>query len=183
MRTFSELAFQAAILKFGQGARFPALTGTPENMNTIFQATITAGMSYDEIKRASDALFLRTFTTHLIPSAGQCHQPGLGYRAAGSAQYTLADLPAHQQLILATWWNPLYTGAHAVMAVRMDGGRIFYKNPQYAGSNPIPGIAQGGLNTNPPRRYEDPSQSLESITTSDLGSWIIAYWVPNLALT
>ena len=141
MRTFSELAFQAAILKFGQGARFPALTGTPENMNTIFQATITAGMSYDEIKRALDALFLRTFTTHLIPLPANATNPGWVTAQQGVRNTLLADLPAHQQLILATWWNPLYTGAHAVMAVRMDGGRIFYKNPQYAGSNPIlPGI-------------------------------------------
>ena len=57
------------------------------------------------------------------------------------------------------YWSQPYQFGHAVMGVRRDGGRIFYKNPQYAGSNPQPGTVQGGLNTNPPRRYEDPTQS------------------------
>jgi hypothetical protein len=183
MRSYSELAFQSAILKFGQGARFPALTGTPQNVNAIFQATIKGGMLYDEIKRALDALFIRSFTTHLIPLPPDASNASWAAAQRAVRDSLIQDLPAHDQgLIVAVFWNPLYSGAHAIVGVRRDGGRIFFKNPQYAGSNPLPGITQGGLNSNPPRRYEDPTQSLESITDTELASWIIAYWVPNAVI-
>ena len=183
MRTFSELAFQSAILKFAQGASFPALTGTPQNMNTIFQATITGGLTSDQTKRALDGLFGVNFTTHYValPSA----QTNPAWVAAQTAirDGFVQDLPGRQQqMVFAMYWSQPYQFGHVVMGVRRDGGRIFYKNPQYAGSNPQPGIVQGGLNTNPPRRYEDPTQSLESITEPDLATWIKGYWVPDSAL-
>jgi hypothetical protein len=64
------------------------------------------------------------------------------------------------------------------MAVRRDNGRLFHKNPQDAGSNPQPGIVSGGLRTNPPRRFEDPTQSLESISEADLAT-CKGYWIPG----
>ena len=99
--------------------------------------------------------------------------------------FQAADLPAReQQMIFSTFWGAPYGappngGAHAIMAIRRDGGRIFYKNPQYPGSQPAPGIIQGGTAANPPRRYEDPSQSLESISEADLATWIQSYFVPD----
>jgi hypothetical protein len=72
-----------------------------------------------------------------------------------------------------------------VLGVRRDNGagRIFFKNPQYPGSAPVPGMANGGTAANPPRRYEDVTESLESITDADLGRWITACFVPDRALS
>jgi hypothetical protein len=68
-----------------------------------------------------------------------------------------------------------------VLPVRVEGGRVFYKNPQYAGSSPGSAIA-GGTESNPPRRYEDPRSSLESIALTDLPRWIMDYSVSDKAL-
>jgi hypothetical protein len=87
-------------------------------------------------------------------------------------------------MILAVYWAAPYANGHAVMAVRDESSssRVFFKNPQYPGSNPSPGIAQGGTGSNPPRQFEDPTQSLESITHSDLGTWVKGYWIPDTAI-
>jgi hypothetical protein len=183
MRTFSELAFQASILKFAKGVNFPALTGTPQNINQIFQATVATGLASNETQRALSAIFTTNFTTHYVSLPANS-----GNAAWTGAQQTirndfLADLPfRQQQMLVAMFWGPAYQGGHVVMAIRRDGGRIFFKNPLYPGSHPAPGIAQGGNGTNPPRRYEDPSQSLESISEADLATWIKGYWVPDSAI-
>lgn len=185
LRTYSELAFQAAILKYAQGSNFPAFTGTPQNMNQIFQATIVGGLAANETKRALEGIFNTNFTTHYIALPSQPANA-----AWVNAQQTIRDglvndLPGRQQqLLLAMYWGQPYTAGHMVMAVRREASarRIFFKNPQYPGSMPGPGIVQGGTANNPPRRYEDPSQSLESLTEADLGTWIKGYWIPERAL-
>jgi len=188
VRTNSELAFQAAILKYGQGSRFPALTGTPQNVNAIFQATINGGFTVDETKHALDGIFNVNFTSHYIPSAAaqatiQAAQPGIkdGF---------LTDLPGRQQqMILSVFWGAPYGappngGGHVVLALRRDQGasRVFYKNPQYPGSHPPSWIIQGANGANPPRRWEDPTQALESIGETDLVTWIKGYWAPDTAI-
>ena len=183
VRTFSELAFQTSILKYAQGSSFPALTGTPQNINKIFQATINGGLSSDQTKRALDGIFNVNFTTHYIS-----FPVNLGNAAWTSAQVAIrdgfvSDLPGRQQqLLLAMFWSKPYNFGHVVMGMRRGGGRIFYKNPQYPGSHPSPGITQGGNGSNPPRRFEDPSQSSESISETDLATWIKGYWVPDMAI-
>jgi hypothetical protein len=184
-RTNAELAFQATILRHAQGSRFPAFTGSAENVNKIFQATIDGGLSKDEIKRALDGVFGVSFTTH---SCAWPTQPGSAAAADQRAlrDRLLADLPARQQqLVLGTaWGQPPNHGGHAVLCVRRDQptGRVFFKNPQYPGSAPPSGLVRGAATTGPPRRYEDPSQALESMTEDHLASWIFAYWTPDAAL-
>jgi hypothetical protein len=183
MRTFSELAFQTAILKYAQGSSFPAFTGTPQNINQIFQATIAGGLSSDQTKRALDGIFNVNFTTRYI--SYPINQTNASWTAAQVAirDGLVRDLPGRQQqTLMAMFWSQPYNFGHVLMGVRRDGGRIFFKNPQYPGSNPTPGIAQGGNGTNPPRRYEDPSQSLESISEADLATWIKGYWTPDTAI-
>jgi len=180
MRTYSELAFQTAILKYAQGASFPALTGTPANMNQIFQATISGGLNSDQTKRALDGLFKVNFTAHYIGFPVDQTNPTWLASQVALRDGLVSALPSRQQqMIFAMFWSQPYNFGHVLMGVRRDNGRLFYKNPQYAGSNPQPGIAQGGLNSNPPRRYEDPTQSLESITEADLATWVKGYWVPD----
>jgi hypothetical protein len=184
-RTNAELAFQATLVRHAQGSRFPAFTGTPDNVNKIFQATIEAGLSADEIERGLEGLFGVGFTGHVCAWPAQPGQVTAADQLA-ARDGLLADLPARQQqLVLATaWGQPPKHGGHAVLCVRRDQptGRVFFKNPQYPGSAPPSGIAKGASTTNPPRRWEDPTQAIESITEADLASWIYAYWTPDSAL-
>jgi hypothetical protein len=183
VRTFSELAFQAAMLKYALGTSFPALTGTPQNMNEIFQTTINRGLNANQSKRSLDALFNVNFTSHYVPMP--VNSTDAGWLAAQTAirDGLVRDLPGRQQQILfAMFWSQPYNFGHVVVGIRRDGGRIYFKNPQYPGSIPTPGIVRGGNGTNPPRIYEDPAQSLESISESDLATWIKGYWVPDRVL-
>jgi hypothetical protein len=81
--------------KYAQGSRFPALTGTPANMNQIFQATITAGLFSNETKRALDGLFNVNFKANYISfpvnqSSGLVGQPDGASRRAGRRPTTSA---------------------------------------------------------------------------------------------
>ena len=75
------------------------------------------------------------------------------------------------------------TGLAAVLALRLDTARIFYKNPQYPGSNPPTEVRTGATADRPPRRFEDPASTTESIGDADLATWIRGYLVPNAPLT
>ncbi|MEM8808938.1 MAG: hypothetical protein AAGF01_23210 [Cyanobacteria bacterium P01_G01_bin.38] len=183
VRTNAELAFQAAILKYAQGARFPvynpaAPANSPNGVNTVFQRTIAGGLRSDETDRALEGVFNVNYTTHYVPltsqAANQAAQPGI-------RTGLLRDLPAMQQPFpIAMYWNAAYQNGHVVLAIRHENGRLFFKNPQYAGSNPP--AAAGSAAANPPRRYEDPSATLESISEADLLTWIKGYWVPDHAI-
>jgi hypothetical protein len=108
---------------------------------------------------------------------------------AGVFAQLVAALPKkQQQLLVATYWgtSPRQPppaggyGAHAVLALRHENGRLYFKNPQYAGSKPI-GV-DGGTAANPPRRYENSSSTLESIADTDLTQWIYWFFAPDAAI-
>jgi hypothetical protein len=190
VRTNSELGFQCAVLKYAQGSRFPALTGTPDNLNQIFQQTITAGLFSAETERALEALFDVGFTVHEVPWPAQPSSATWTVRQAAVRLEFLRQLQGSQPHLLWMYWSAAYAspsppgGLHSVLGIRRDNGgaRVFFKNPHYPGSSPIPGMANGGSAPNPPRRYEDVTQSLESIAESDLSRWITACFVPDRAL-
>jgi hypothetical protein len=183
VRTYSELAFQAAILKYAQGSRFPtydpsAPPNSPNSLKQVFQTTIKGGLGSNETKRGLDGLFNVNFTIHYVPftsnTATQAAQPAI-------LRSFLQNLPqAQQPLPLAMFWSQPYNFGHAVLAIRRDNARVFFKNPQYAGSQAR--AAAGSTANNPPRRYEDPSGTLESVSESDLQTWIKGYWVPDHAI-
>jgi len=192
-RTFSEMAFQGAMLKYGEDSAFPASDGTEAAIQAIFAHVYRGGLGSTQTKRAMDGLFGVNFT--LSPIAWP---PGPGLPATQQAITTsfLADLVNRQQQVLFTvYWNkppstPVPSGqtpanffaTHAVLGIRREGGRVFFKNPQYAGSAPVPSAVAGGNDVNPPRHYEDPRSSMESITESDLRQWIYWYLVPDTAV-
>jgi subtilisin family serine protease len=180
IRNNSELAFQATILKFAQGSRFPAYDpaadpNSPKGVNTVFQATIKGGLTASEMDSALEGLFKVTFTTS---SPG----PSQGVRDSFLNALTVAQYPP----VLALYWggppNKAGTGGHAVLSLRYDAGRVFFKNPQYAGSSPPKDAVAGSSRDNPPRRYEDPSETLESMGDSDLSNWILWYHIPDQAI-
>lgn len=181
VRNFSELAFQATLLKYGLGASFPAYDpaaapNAANGVNTVFQTTVGNGLASDQTKRALDGLFRGNFTTRYLPltnlAGNQAAQPGI-------RDGLTTDLPNNvQPMVFAMFWSAPYSFGHAVLGLRRDNGRIFFKNPQYPGSHPPPGVIAGGNAANPPRRYEDPTAALESIAESDLVTWIKGYWKP-----
>ncbi len=195
VRNYSELAFQATILKYALGPAFPSYDPTtppnsPTGVNTVFQRTVNVGASSSQMERALKGLFNANFTTHSVQLASDPGWPSyatIQTRQPGLRDSFLRDLPVRQQqLVLVVYWASLpsdpKSGGHAILVIRSEGGRVFFKNPQYAGSSPIPGMVQGGNGTNPPRRFEDPSAALESITETDLATWILWYHTPDQAI-
>ena len=195
VRTFSELGFQATLLRYAQAARFPTFNpasppNSPTGINTVFQRVVQGGLLADETKRALDGLFNVNHTSNYIPNRANGQTVAAWMTSVRAAQPTLLDgllrdLPSRQQqMLLATFWSALppaaNSGGHAMLAVRRDGGRVFFKNPQYAGS--APAGATGATATNPPRRYEDPTAALESFAEGDLRTWIKGYWLPERSL-
>lgn len=190
-RTYSEMAFQGAILRFAKGSAFPSSNGTEAQIQNVFKYTFENGLSMAERKKAVDALFGVTFrnSAEAMPPSTSV---AFAVTQTAIATAFVADLTAHpRQLLLATYWGPpprlplpagSSFGGHVVVPIRVDGGRVYFKNPQYAGSNPPSGVVAGGNDTNPPRRYEDPGASLESIAVADLAHWIKSYSVSDTAL-
>ena len=174
VRTISELAFQASILIYARG-NFPnyehdAPPDVLGGINTFFQAEIGRGLDFVEIKTAMDALFNQNFTLHIenAPSAALRNR-------------FLTDLQASADPLLTVLrWSRSQadtgTGLHAVVSIRHEASRTFFKNPLYAGSSPPSGIVSNGVAQNPPRRTDDPSQTLESMGDDDLSSWVRAYY-------
>ena len=167
VRTNSELAFQSSILKYAKGAAFPSYDpAVPNSVNTVFQATLSQGLTSAEMERALRGLFGRAFTTTVAPA------PTPELRNA----FVQAMSGSREPLMMVVHWNApagaANTGLHAVVALRSEGGRVFFKNPQYAGSRPPTGAAPNSSVANPPRRYDDPTQALESMGDADLAQWI-----------
>lgn len=175
VRTNAELAFQATMLKYAKGSNFPdydpsAPADSPSGINTVFQATMRTGLTFDEIKRLLDGLFNATFskTVEATPS------DSLRNSFVGDMQAASEPL-----LTVLTWSNPPGqpdSALHAVLSMRHEAGRTFFKNPQYAGSSPPTGYQPNGSAENPPRRTDDPTQAMESMGDDDLSDWMRGYY-------
>lgn len=195
VRNFSELAFQATLLKLGLGSAFPAYNpsappNSPNGVNTVFQTTVSQGLTQDQMERALKGLFKANFTTRSVRNASDAGWPVytvIQTRQPGVRDTLRTTLPTRlQPLVLSMYWSALpnqpNSGAHAVLALRAENGRVFFKNPQYSGLRPPSGVAAGGNGASPPRRYEDPTGALESMTDADLATWILWYHVPDQAV-
>ena len=172
VRTNAELGFQSTLLKYARGADWPeydpsAPPDAPNGVNTVFQATMRQGVTAAQLERALRGLLGRPHATEQAP------QPTPELRNSFVQRLQQARDP---MLLVMHWSAPptdaAHTGLHAVVALRSETGRVFFKNPQYAGSVPPTGSAPSASAVAPPRRYEDPTQALESIGDNDLGGWI-----------
>jgi subtilisin family serine protease len=178
VRTYAELAFQTALLAYGVGSTFPhadatAAPDSPTGVATVFRATLRTGLTLDQQRRVLAGVFNVPFTGVMeTPSAG------LRDRFVTAARDTRVPL-----LLILDWPDAATTpGLAGVLALRFDTGRLFFKNPQYPGSRP-PTEARVGVTVNqPPRRYEDPPSTLESIGDADLAAVIRGYLLPNASL-
>jgi hypothetical protein len=173
VRTNSELAFQSAVLKYAKGNGFPSYDPNadpddPDGINTVFQATISEGLTAPEMERALEGLLGKNYNTVTGGPSPQVRN-----------QFVTALTDSRDPLLLILHWRKPKgnsdTRLHTVVALRAEGGRIFFKNPQYAGSRPPSGALPNSTTTDPPRRYDDPTQTLESIGDNDLSDWIKWY--------
>jgi hypothetical protein len=172
VRTNSELAFQSSVIKYAKGTAFPsydasAAPDAPNGINTVFQATLKQGLTAAEMEKALKGLFGRNFTTATAAAPTAELRNSFLQAMAGSKE---------PLMLIVHWKAPANdaakTALHSVVALRSEGGRVFFKNPQYAGSNPPTGAEVNSTTTNPPRRYDDPTQTLESMGDNDLSQWI-----------
>ncbi|MGH8564665.1 MAG: S8 family serine peptidase [Gammaproteobacteria bacterium] len=177
VRTYAELAFQATILKYARGNDFPrydpdAPPNDTRGINTVFQATIRQGLTFDQIKKALDALLNRNHTKTVESAPSAALRSGLLAKLQGARDPILTVLH---------WSAPptaAGTGLHAVVALRTESGRIFFKNPQYAGSGAPASMVPNSTVQNPPRRLDDPRQALESMGDNDLSGWVRGFYAP-----
>jgi hypothetical protein len=133
------------------------------------------------------ALFNAPFSTTSVSMSGHTVAAAKILSSSSVNDALFTDLPGRQQPLVTVmyWGQPLGNpkiGSHAVLALRSDSGRIFFKNPQYRGAAPPSWVVVGGTGSNPPRQYEDPTGATESMASSDLANWILWYHVPNQAL-
>jgi hypothetical protein len=188
-RNYSELAFQGACVKFAYGSSFPADSGNEASANAIFKFVHDNGLFPDQSKKLLEALFGVAFT---LSDVAPSNASDTATRQVNIADALFAALPAKQQQVLvASYWttapqSALPAGkkhvAHAVLALRHEGGRLFYKNPQYAGTSPPWGATNGGSRNDPPGRYENLKSTLESIADADLKQWIFWFATPDSAI-
>jgi len=172
VRTNSELGFQTALLRHAQGGRFPADDGTEAAARKIFEACVDAGLTYLEVSVALKAVFGVDFQTSSTAKIDPPRQQSI------FTEFT-SKFTTVPEGVLCLFWGPLADeGLHAVMPVRHEGGRVFFKNPQYPGSAPPSWVATGGNATQPPRHYDAARECLESVSDTDLRSWISGYFIP-----
>jgi hypothetical protein len=172
VRTYSELAFQATILKYARGNDFPrydpdAPPNDTRGINTVFQATISKGLDFGQLKKALEGLFGRNFRQNTQDKPSPELRGALITALQGSRDPILTVL---------NWSKPDGKSLHAVVALRTEGGRLFFKNPQYAGSGAPASMVQNSSVLNPPRRLDDPSQALESMGDNDLSAWVRGFY-------
>ncbi|MFC7615558.1 hypothetical protein ACFQV2_20690 [Actinokineospora soli] len=193
LRTFSEMAFQGAVVKLGKGGAFPAHDGTEQSVKEIFRTVYRGGLSPTECQTVASALFGVKF--QLSPVAWPPGSPTFAQTQKAIAASFATDLAAHpRHVLLGLLWQrdpavPLKPKeeqpAHMVLAQEHRSGRVLFKNPQFAASAASSvGAVDGGSGIGlPPRRYEDVAAWLESMTDADLERWIYFSLVPDTALT
>jgi hypothetical protein len=172
-RRYSELALLSSVLKYSMGNQYPnydpsAAVYDPNGVGQAFFSAMRQGLTKAQLTRALSALLGRNVTS-------SNRGPSPAVRDAFREELSSSTRP----LLLTLWWDgqpaSAAVGGHAVVALREDAGRIFFRNPLYAGSSPPATAVSNTTIANPPRRHEDPTEALESIGDADLGDWILWY--------
>lgn len=164
-RTYSERAIQAAIMDY---ANF-RLSYNPETdvfQNWLGQA-LGVGLWFFEISRALEGIFNQ-------PWVGEFGGGGDGHTnnpQAANDLVTYFDQGGLPCVIGMRWGG----GAHAVLGLRVKDGRVIFRNPQYRGSLPFTGYADGTNLNNPTRRIDDVSRAEESMSLNDLRANIYGF--------
>lgn len=173
-RRFAELALLSAALKYALRNAYPdydpsAAVYDPNGVGQAFFSAIRRGLTEAQLTRVLSALLGRN-----VRASNRGPSPAV--RDAFRDALNQSQHP----LLLTLWWgaqpgSSSGVGGHTVVALREDAGRIFFRNPLYAGTSPPVTAVANTATGNPPRRHEDPTEALESIGDADLGQWIMWY--------
>jgi hypothetical protein len=164
LRSYTERVVQAALMDFGNFRQ----RYDPQKDSFIDWAGKAVGSGLWEFEM-----------THIVENA--FNQPvrwdfGGGTRSAPNRVAAADALVAHLRngglpVILVTRWGT--NGAHATVALRVEGNDVIIRNPQYRGAHPAK--PDGTPQANPPRRILRAHRAEEAIAHADLRTWIIGY--------
>jgi hypothetical protein len=163
-RTYSERGIQAAVMDYAN-FRETYNPETDQFRNWLGQVS-NAGLWEFELSRALEAIFDQPWVCEF--SGGNVDN--INPNAANTLMdyFRQGGLPC---VVTMTWG----TGSHAVLGMRVENDRLIFKNPQYRGSLPFTGYADGVNLNNPTRRIHDVSRAEESMSLADLRAVIFGF--------
>ena len=150
-RTASERVFQAAVMDYGNGRKtYSNLTDASTLERRRGTEDDDGGLYRREQDRALEGLFGERFR--------QAIAPGNIVKLIEKREPEVTYLRMH--------WGEDKSGGHAVIGVKVENERVYFRNP-WGGSG-----TDGDLKSNPPRRIEDSTTGLESMTVADFKKWV-----------
>ncbi len=146
-RTASERVFQSALLEYANEGLVYS-NRSDRSAVSLFGLKLPlghSGLGGNQMRRGLKALFGGDFKL----------------RKDASAALTAAK-SSGQTLVLMKWASPKGGDLHAVVVTRVEGDRVFLRNPWGVHGDP-----PGTVYANSPRRMEDPSIDEESMSVRD----------------
>ncbi len=157
-RTYSERGIQAALMDYGNYR----MRYDPERdrfVNWLGQVS-SSGLWEFEISRVIEAVFNEPWkfdfgggTLNSAPNSNAADNLITHFQGGG--------LP----VIITMLWG---TAAHAVLGLRIENNRVIFRNPQYRGNFPTPGLANGTTLNQPTRQVHNVSRAEESMDRAGL---------------
>jgi hypothetical protein len=164
-RTYSERAVQAAVMDFANFRH--RYDPERDNFRTWLGQTVASGLWEFEMSRAIEAIFNQPWRFDF---------GGGSVSSAPNAQ-AAANLISHFEngglpVLVAMRWG---TGGHAVLGLRVENNRVIFRNPQYRGSYPPQGLADGAAQANPTRTIHNIARAEESMDLAGLQAALRGY--------
>lgn len=163
MRSHTERLFQVAMMEYGNGS--------DDYSNLRDESTSSNGVPYgglyaDQEQRALEALFGQKLELYQHDAIDPRTTPPEKILEALKQR-------SGQQTQVAVQWGSL--GPHAVVAEKVENDRVYFRNPWGPSVDPA-----GTSYTTPPRRMEDPSVGLESMSVEDFKNLVAHVFIPQV---
>jgi hypothetical protein len=167
-RSSSERIFQSAMMDYANGHHTYSnvdnqSTGKDKVLLVFDRDRAYGGLYADQEERAIQALFGRDYKQYdgTFGNFRSSEDDILNKLTERSGQRTLMDLK----------WGD---GGHAVVFEKVENGRVYFRNPWGPS-----GDANGTTYTEPPRRMEDNTTGLESMSVEDFKRHVRRCYLPN----
>lgn len=156
-RTYSERAIQAAIMDY---ANYRHRYDPEQDQYVHWLGQVYgSGLWEFEISRALEGIFNQAWKFDF--GGGRLSAPNRARVSRNVMTYLQQGLP----VVMTLKWG---SAAHAVLGLRVENGRVIFRNPQYRGSYPIGGVSDGSSLTQPNRRIHNLARAEESMSLADL---------------
>ncbi|MGA9523309.1 MAG: hypothetical protein WBV82_17710 [Myxococcaceae bacterium] len=148
-RSASERVFQSAMMEYANGGESYSTTDDQSRGKKLWLFDYShEGLNADAQERGLEALFGRDYKQH--------NGEVIGLVTERSPEDTYVRMS----------WGEGKEGGHAVVATRVEDGRVYFRNPW----GPT-GDKAGTTYEDPPRRLENPSIREESMTVEEFEAW------------